>query len=197
MEPQRSVIRVAIKCFLPAVTKTATTVGDQGFLTNTLPPNLSRTKKVPASIAMPQKPVILFVIQTADVVLAQYLLTACLCRRPTPGSRIPEDGDEAMMDASDAEAVKAEENEGDEDWVVVPGYSLPSPPTPSFPVKTHTPHYSPGQLKGEYRRKMVKEVLPELMGLYVLSLRLVLTLANLLADSLTLESAPLVRFGGV
>jgi hypothetical protein len=41
--------------------------------------------------------------------------------------RTPEDGDEAMMDASDAEAVKAEENEGDEDWVVVPGYSLPSP----------------------------------------------------------------------
>jgi hypothetical protein len=71
------------------------------------------------------------------------------------------------------------------------------PPTPSFPVKTHTPHYSPGQLKGEYRRKMVKEVLPELMDLYVLSLRLVLTLANLLADSLKLESAPLMRFGGV
>jgi hypothetical protein len=111
--------------------------------------------------------------------------------------RIAEDGDAAEMDASDAEAVKAEENEGDEDWVVVPGYSLPSPPTPSFPVKTHTPHYSPGQLKGEYRRKMVKEVLPELMDLYVLSLRLVLTLANLLADSLKLESAPLMRFGGV
>jgi hypothetical protein len=44
---------------------------------------------------------------------------------------------------------------------------------------------------------MVKEVLPELMGLYVLSLRLVLALANLLADSLKLESAPLMRFGGV
>jgi hypothetical protein len=42
--------------------------------------------------------------------------------------RIAADGDEAEMDASDAEAVKAEENEGDEDWVVVPGYSLPSPP---------------------------------------------------------------------
>jgi hypothetical protein len=111
--------------------------------------------------------------------------------------RIPEDGDEAEMDASDAEAVKAEENEGDEDWVVVPGYSLPSPPTPSFPVKTHTPHYSPGQLKGEYRRKMVQEVLPELMSLYVYSLLLSRMLANLLANSLKLESAPLVRFGGV
>jgi hypothetical protein len=44
---------------------------------------------------------------------------------------------------------------------------------------------------------MVQEVLPELMSLYVYSLRLVLTLANLLADSLKLESAPLMRFGGV
>jgi hypothetical protein len=44
---------------------------------------------------------------------------------------------------------------------------------------------------------MVQEVLPELMSLYVYSLRLALTLANLLTDSIKLESAPLMRFGGV
>jgi hypothetical protein len=63
--------------------------------------------------------------------------------------RIAADGDEAEMDASDAEAVKAEENEGDEDWVVVPGYSLPCPPDSFFPCQNS---HSPLQSRSAQRR---------------------------------------------
>jgi hypothetical protein len=84
-----------------------------------------------------------------------------------------EDG--AEMEASVGETVKAVGKEdqleagvneaGDAEWVFVPQYPLPlSSPVPSS-AKLTLPPYSSEELKGEYRQKMVQEVLPELMDL--------------------------------